>query len=958
MKNALTILFGILLIAILAPISQFCTVAMTNHDMETSAASGWVFGILFSLILAGVALRLVSKTFRPQRQSLVILFGMLALAVPVMNLGVVRLLLSNLLVIQEHFVGFGVDTYRRAHQEQNPDWFPVVPTTEGLAYQKADQIFKLVQDNRLLKQRQEALNRATLALQGELRRLERGEAPRAEALASVVESVPQMGLRELERFRQSLTQDAAAQAWGGEHAILGKVDEELALRRKESEAARIRMSAYIGLIDERLLYFAPSVRGSLDRSALGRLKKLEARIGESEAEALRAAAATMETEHLTKLREDLRQMGEGDVRGIREQRRNAYLQELLALDESRVAEMRSDFVYRLRTQERRALMAQTAEDGIPGHDLAAVKDGVFRTAADQNLRRENSFADNLGFVWNRVSWSLWVRPLLHWGGLLLLLFLFLMCLAEFLRRKWVERENLAFPLVDVADHLIRHDFKMETAEDLLNPEARKGQFAPAFWVGFALGVLMLGLEAFAHYNGTPSPLMAMDVNKTLFADGGLKELNKLVFVLSPILLGLFFLVSLEISFSVWAVYFIFRLVFLAIGQATQGQIRDAGHVGYAGARFFPFEQEQLLGAGLCLGLLMLIKAWGAGKGRPVPNADHNRYLPSMLTRIGLCVLPVAIYLLLRDMGVSHPGFFLFFGGIFVLLAVAAARLRAETGLPMQHVNYDFTRIPLAFGLAQSMSVKSLLNFFSLVFLPVTLMSRLLPQQLENLELARRHHVRGRTMAIAAVLAFVTALGVGMLSLLLLSHGLGGEALGIGAVKQGAANSSGIVSYPMWVSHFLGEEGITSFVRIHKTRLLFVGIGAGVFGLLTFLRGRLLRFPFHPMGYILLLFSIYHSMLSPYFKGTDTYKVEGASWLWGSAFVAWALKSLIVKYGGMNTYRAAKPAFVGLIVGSLFAMFAVNVVDIATKLRANRNGFEPSATQKKIIEAPAFTPKVY
>jgi hypothetical protein len=61
---------------------------------------------------------------------------------------------------------------------------------------------------------------------------------------------------------------------------------------------------------------------------------------------------------------------------------------------------------------------------------------------------------------------------------------------------------------------------------------------------------------------------------------------------------------------------------------------------------------------------------------------------------------------------------------------------------------------------------------------------------------------------------------------------------------------------------------------------------------------------------------------------------------------------------MNTYRAAKPAFVGLIVGSLFAVFAVNVVDIATKLRANRNGFEPSATQKKIIEAPAFTPKVY
>ena len=38
------------------------------------------------------------------------------------------------------------------------------------------------------------------------------------------------------------------------------------------------------------------------------------------------------------------------------------------------------------------------------------------------------------------------------------------------------------------------------------------------------------------------------------------------------------------------------------------------------------------------------------------------------------------------------------------------------------------------------------------------------------------------------------------------------------------------------------------------------------------------------------------------------------WLWPSLFVAWAVKALILRYGGLPGYRRALPIFYGLILG--------------------------------------------
>jgi hypothetical protein len=511
--------------------------------------------------------------------------------------------------------------------------------------------------------------------------------------------------------------------------------------------------------------------------------------------------------------------------------------------------------------------------------------------------------------------------------------------------------------VEVADHLIRHDFKMETAEDLENPAPRGRLFAPVFWLGFALGAVFLLVEAAGFYSTGKGTVVAMDLSNTLLNEGALKELDKVVFVLSPILLGIFFLVNLEISFSVWALYFIFRLTFFAIGSGAQGGIRDPNYLGWA-SRTFPFELEQMLGASLCFGVILLVKAFQGKRSADAGSDRHTRYLPNGVMVAGLVLLPLAAYGMLADLGMRHVGMFLILFTVWVLVGVTSARLRSETGLPMGWAHIDFTRIPLMLGMSRFLSVRSFLAYGSIAFLPLTMIFRLLPQQLENLELGRRHHLRGTVLALGSFLAFVTALGAGLVSLVVLSHWLGGTVLGWGASTQGP-HPFGVLSYSMWVQHFLGgDEGLTSFTEPHTTRLLFVGVGAGIFALLTVLRGRFLKFPFHPLGYLLFLFGVFHLWLSPYYKGAPGVKLEGASWLWGSALVAWLIKKLMIKYGGMNTYRAAKPAFIGLIVGSLFMLFLVNCVDLAVSARASRPDHKPSDFEKLFIEKPTYTPGVY
>jgi hypothetical protein len=663
---------------------------------------------------------------------------------------------------------------------------------------------------------------------------------------------------------------------------------------------------------------------------------------------------------LTVLRADVMALSRPDWGRVRDEIAARYRAEYERLSADEWTEVRGSFVFRLSTQERNDLLKQDGMEDTPNQNLAAFTQSIWRDQATQQAKLRATFKENLTEVTDRLPWHMWTGPLVMWGVLFTALFLLMMCLAEWLRRKWVDRENLAFPIVEVVDHTIRHDAELETAEDIRHPQKRKWMFNPLFGLGFLIGFVILGIEALGHYDILHSHhVMFFDVSdKVLMNSTTFREMNHVYFVVSPIVVGLLFLVSLEISFSVWVIFFIYMLGVMSV-KLAKVEFQDTIYLGWGGGRLFPFPAEQLLGASLIFAGIVLFKAWHASGKKTAPSAgpEPAAYIPPKVTTAGFIVLPVVIVALLWNLGITNLPFVGLIALFVLAITVAAARARAETGLHTHHVTYEFTKMPMVLGLTGFTGAKVFTRYLTIAFLPMTLLFRTLGQQLENIELARRYQVKYRTIAVAGLVAFLTALVVGLTSFLVFSYFWGDKFMGAKAFTgQGPASPFGIAQYPIWVSHFLGENGLESYRSPQWHRVGFMALGGGLFGLLFFLRNRFLSFPLHPLGYMLLLMSVYYEFVSPYYKGDGAATKEN-SWLWGSAFVAWLIKKLIVKYGGMNTYKHAKPFFIGLVIGSVFAVFAWNVTDLTCSIMAEQTT-NPRGFINLFTDKPAFTPRFY
>ena len=92
-----------------------------------------------------------------------------------------------------------------------------------------------------------------------------------------------------------------------------------------------------------------------------------------------------------------------------------------------------------------------------------------------------------------------------------------------------------------------------------------------------------------------------------------------------------------------------------------------------------------------------------------------------------------------------------------------------------------------------------------------------------------------------------------------------------------------------------------------SRVMFFGIGAGLMGLLTFLRYRFSWWPIHPIGLAVAAADNVYGLAMP-------------------VFIAWAAKSILMKVGGVVLYRQSKPLFLGLLVGYTFGVVFSFLVD--------------------------------
>lgn len=479
--------------------------------------------------------------------------------------------------------------------------------------------------------------------------------------------------------------------------------------------------------------------------------------------------------------------------------------------------------------------------------------------------------------------SLWLVPVCVWTGFVFLYALCSLSLVLLLRRQWIENERLTFPTVYVP-------------LSLTDPTGAFWRNRLA-WMGIALPFIIGSINTL-HLNFPAFPkieVRRLDLSSR-FADPPWNAMGGIAIAFYPFVIGIAFLLSTETTFSCWFFYLLTK------AQRLLGALLGVAQWGTGSLTRFPFEHHQGAGAFVALALLAL---W-MGR-RPLGQAFREAFRAALqlpeteettTSRPDQILEPTArwgawgfIFSFAALLGFCRLAGMSYIAPISLLTLsllylIAATRIRAETGNAwLFGPDIDPQRLMItALGtrrfLPQDLTIMAYLNAISSFDLRCVSM----PHQLDAYKLAETRQIPRDRLTAALVLALAFGIPVAFWLALLIWHHIGALAKGdtwrtlMG--KQPFDRLQGYLQNPL------------------SPNLLEMGFVSGGFLFTVFLfimRTRLSFWPFHPVGYAM---ANTNSMISQWFP----------------FFLAWAIKSLILRYGGAKLYRQAQPFFLGLIVG--------------------------------------------
>lgn len=476
-----------------------------------------------------------------------------------------------------------------------------------------------------------------------------------------------------------------------------------------------------------------------------------------------------------------------------------------------------------------------------------------------------------GFFHGRaaVPWAAWGPPLVVWSVAILLFCGAGVALSLLLRERWIEEERLTFPAVYLPLRMT------ERGESLFRHWL--------FWLGFALPMLFQSLLAVnALYPSVPAVQLRAEYYP-VFPSRPWSAFGSFPVGIYPVAVGLAYLIPTDVSFSLWFFYLLPKLVAVT-GEAWGLETADGGS---RGARF-PYLEEQAAGAWLCLGLLGLLGA-----------RRRLRRLVRTPAAWGLAACAGGLWLFWALAGMAWwvAGAVLLAYG---LLLVAGTRIRAEIGA-------QWILIPLvwnpgslvvsawgpgAFG-ASSLALLTVLHAFV-----IDVRAHPMPNFLEAWKIGDTAGIKRAPLARALLFILIAAVPLALVTSLVAYYDAG--AAGRGSPFPLAKTR---VAYSTWESWQRGD-------RLPDTPgTLAVLAGAGITALLSLLHARFSGLPFHPIGY----------------AAANTYTGRAFTI---SVFLAWGVKSLLLRYGGAKLYRTGLLFFLGVALGDILTQCAWTIAGMA------------------------------
>jgi hypothetical protein len=472
-----------------------------------------------------------------------------------------------------------------------------------------------------------------------------------------------------------------------------------------------------------------------------------------------------------------------------------------------------------------------------------------------------------------VPWQPWLVPLLLWGLFMFAFFLVSLSFIALIHHQWSREERLVYPLAVLPSLL---------AESLDNP-ADSIFRSKLLWCGFFVAWLLptvnmldqiFDFQSITGF-GIPSvqvPIRGLGVNFSLNTD--------------LLVVGLSYLVNLNVLLSVWLFQILITLEhgflgYLGVSLPLPAQPHAAGSVLMAhqqiGALLF------LTLSSLWLARSFLYKQWRLiVDGTPsAENLVHPR-LAAAAGAVGLLYMAFFIH------ATGLPWIWtLLFLLVALLVFFGTARLLAQTGIGRLRAAYSIGPILTnIFGTGffgdRGLSAMGL-SFVWAADIQLFLMGTLAHAFRVCEEVKER--VSGRRLLLFLCAAAAVSLCTTLVCYIWMGyrHGL---IHGFGWYYVASPNY-----HWGWVTNSMRNPHPPQ----HMTTL-FMGIGAGLSALLSLANYRFAAWPLHPVGLAVAL--------------TNTVRID-----WFGIFLAWLIKSIAIRYGGVKLYRTLRPFFIGLILGA-------------------------------------------
>ena len=513
------------------------------------------------------------------------------------------------------------------------------------------------------------------------------------------------------------------------------------------------------------------------------------------------------------------------------------------------------------------------------------------TVQDESAVRQYYEGAELGMG---VPWDAWAIPLVCWLLFGLSMYLVMISLSVILRRQWVERERLVYPMMQLPQHMLRED------------EAGHKPFfrSWAMWLGFLLPCIIVNANALHSYYEFFPGISTNFGNVALFRNS-----ITLGFGLSFTMLGFSYLINRNIAAGL--------IFFYLLNVCEQGYFRmvgikiDAGPVGAFGHYAQPIIIYQAMGAMI---VLVLAGLWNARShlsdvlrkafvgDRSIDDSDEMMSYRSAVGAVVFGSLIMTLWLWVAGLPIWIVLFLLF--ACFALF-LTITRVVVEGGVAVMFppiTGPDFTSAALG---TTALGAKGAAALTTTYVWGTDVLVLLMTSCSNGLKLADEF-VRGKRRLFWAIMGTVV-LSIGIALWIRLE-----VAYQHGAINLNAFYANNAAQYP-----YQFMDIVVSYPQgPHWDGWIQVGVGAAIMAALEFMHYRFLWWPFHPLGF----------PISAAFGG-----------MWFSVLIAYLLKGAVLKYGGPNLYRTTVPFFLGMILGEIVPAGFWLIIDYFTGMNGNALG---------------------